>query len=196
MFPLRSIQSSSTEATILFCLFLCIILTPIREVKASDNVSSSTSNTDEIVLRNPSETLHNNTEHITSFPRSLTTPELTDEEKNCPECVIQREVLDKLPPAIYPPRGKDGQPMNLLTKIVVKELMDMSVKTETLTMMVWIRMYWYNHDINWDVSRLNVKEIRVTSKQVRSFFNKTAGSRVANLAEISRRYRPISGNKT
>ena len=103
-----------------------------------------------------------------TFRRRRRGQDLSQEEEDlkCPECVIKREVLDKLPPSIYPPRDKSGGPMKLSTKIVVKELMDMSVKTETLTVMAWIRMYWYNLEVRWNQTRLNVREIRVNPNQV------------------------------
>ena len=61
--------------------------------------------------------------------------------KDCPECIIERQLLPSLS-RLYPPRGPRGGPLAVNCKIVIKELMEMSVKAETLQVMAWARFIW------------------------------------------------------
>ncbi|XP_075263756.1 neuronal acetylcholine receptor subunit alpha-9-I-like, partial [Convolutriloba macropyga] len=147
----------------LFLLLLLILPNYLWKCRAGELILDENLHFDHDAIEQQS---FDHADHRSRVRRSSATSNQSNEDELCPECVIKREVLDHLPPSIYPPRDKSGGPMRLSTKIVVKELMDMSVKTETLTVMAWIRMYWINLDIRWDVKRLKVKEIRVNPSQV------------------------------
>ncbi|XP_075265549.1 neuronal acetylcholine receptor subunit beta-2-like [Convolutriloba macropyga] len=83
----------------------------------------------------------------------------------CPECLIEHKLLPRLS-RLYPPRGVDGGPLEVSCKIVIKELMEMSVKAETLQIMAWIRLIWYDYSAAWDPDIFDIHEVRLVPKQI------------------------------
>ncbi|XP_075263521.1 neuronal acetylcholine receptor subunit beta-3-like, partial [Convolutriloba macropyga] len=64
---------------------------------------------------------------------------------------------------LFPPRDSRNESLSVSVnaKIVVKELMEMSVKEETLKILAWIRMFWFDPRIQWDPAEYGgIKEVR------------------------------------
>ena len=83
----------------------------------------------------------------------------------CPECYLEHHLFQNKS-KLHPPRGPNGKVLDLSCSIVVKELMDMSVKDEVLHVMAWIRLIWWDVHTQWDPDIFGVREIRLPPRDL------------------------------